>query len=35
MFHYYFFTLDPDDKVIESNLKQALYLADRAAEKTI
>ena len=33
MFHYYFFTLDPDDKVIDSNIKQALYLADGTAEK--
>jgi conjugative transposon TraK protein len=33
MFHYYFFTLDPDDKVIDNNLKQALYLADGTAEK--
>jgi conjugative transposon TraK protein len=33
MFHYYFFTLDPDDKVIDSNIKEALYLADGTAEK--
>jgi len=33
MFHYYFFTLDPDDKVIDNNLKQSLYLADATAEK--
>lgn len=33
MFHYYFFSLDPDDKVIDNNLKQALYLADVTAEK--
>lgn len=33
MFHYYFFTLDPDDKVININLRQALYLADASAEK--
>lgn len=33
MFHYYFFTLDPDDKVIDNNIKQALYLADATAEK--
>ena len=31
MFHYYFFTLDPDDKVIQSNIKHALYLADASA----
>ena len=28
MFHYYFFTLDPDDKVIQRNVTKALYLAD-------
>src|SRR4030095_7468382 len=28
MFHHYFFTLDPDDKVIQTNLTKALYLAD-------
>lgn len=33
MFHHYFFTLDPDDKVIEANLLQALYLADGSAKK--
>ena len=33
MFHYYFFTLDPDDKVIQSNLNKALYLADASAKK--
>jgi len=32
MFHYYFFTLHPDDKVIQSNIKRALYLADRTAQ---
>ena len=31
MFHYYFFTLDPDDKVIEANMSKALYLADGSA----
>src|SRR5690242_19644794 len=31
MFHHYFFTLDPDDKVIQSNITKALYLADRTA----
>jgi conjugative transposon TraK protein len=30
-FHEYFFTLDPDDKVIQTNLTKALYLADRSA----
>ena len=33
MFHYYFFTLDPDDKVIESNIRKALYLADASAKQ--
>lgn len=32
-FHLYFFTLDPDDKVIQSNIKKALYLADGSAKK--
>src|SRR6195952_507339 len=31
MFHHYFFTLDPDEKVIESNIGKALYLADESA----
>jgi len=31
MFHHYFFTLDPDEKVIESNISKALYLADESA----
>lgn len=33
MFHHYFFTLDPDDKVIEANISRALYLADGSAKK--
>lgn len=33
MFHRYFFTLDPDDKVIESNLAKALYLSDGSAKR--
>lgn len=33
MFHTYFFSLDPDEKVIESNLAKALYLADATAKK--
>lgn len=33
-FHHYFFTLDPDDKVIQSNITKALYLADNSAERT-
>lgn len=31
MFHHYFFTLDPDDKVIKANITRALYLADASA----
>ena len=33
MFHLYFFTLDPDDRVIEANITKALYLADASAKK--
>lgn len=33
MFHQYFFSLDPDDKVIQSNIDKALYLADGSAKK--
>ncbi len=33
MFHYYFFTLDPDDKVIQANITKALYLADGSAKR--
>src|SRR5258706_2368290 len=33
MFHYYFFTLDPDDKVIQSNIIKALYLDDGSAKQ--
>ena len=33
MFHHYFFTLDPDDKMIEANITKALYLADATAKK--
>lgn len=33
MFHHYFFTLDPDDKVIQSNITRALYLADASAKQ--
>lgn len=32
MFHYYFFTLDPDEKVINTNVAQALNLADASAK---
>ena len=30
-FHQYFFSLDPDDKVITANIGKALYLADESA----
>lgn len=33
MFHHYFFTLDPDDKVIQANVSNALNLADESAKK--
>lgn len=33
MFHYYFFTLDPDDEVIQENINKALYLADESAKR--
>jgi conjugative transposon TraK protein len=33
MFHQYFFTLDPDEKVIETNTLKALYLADASAKR--
>ena len=33
MFHHYFFTLDPDDKSIEANVKKAMYLADESAKR--
>ena len=33
MFHHYFFTLDPDEKVIDYNINKALYLADGSAKK--
>lgn len=32
-FHQYFFSLDPDDKVIQSNITKALYLADASAKR--
>jgi conjugative transposon TraK protein len=32
-FHQYFFTLDPDDKVIQANIAKALYLADGSAKE--
>lgn len=33
MFHQYFFSLAPDDKVIETNIRKALYLADGTAKQ--
>jgi conjugative transposon TraK protein len=33
MFHQYFFTMDPDDKVIETNISKAMYLADATAKQ--
>lgn len=33
MFHYYFFSLDPDEKVIDTHIRQALYLSDASAKK--
>lgn len=32
-FHNCFFTLDPDDKVIRTNITKALYLADESAKR--
>ena len=32
-FHEYFFTLDPDEKVIQANVTKALYLADASAKR--
>jgi conjugative transposon TraK protein len=32
-FHEYFFTLDPDEKVIQGNVTKALYLADASAKR--
>jgi len=32
MFHFYFFTMDPDEKVIQRNITKALYLADASAK---
>ena len=33
MFHHYFFSMDPDEKVIRSNIAMALNLADESAKK--
>jgi conjugative transposon TraK protein len=32
-FHKFFFSLDPDDKVIKSNISKALYLSDDSAKR--
>lgn len=32
-FHLHFFTLDPDDKAIKTNITKALYLADESAKR--
>lgn len=32
-FHNFFFTLDPDEKVIQANVTKALYLADASAKR--
>jgi conjugative transposon TraK protein len=33
VFHHYFFTLDPDEKMIQVNINKALYLADISAKQ--
>lgn len=33
MFHHYFFTMDPDDQVIQRHINKALYLADATAKQ--
>jgi conjugative transposon TraK protein len=33
MFHHYFFTMDPDEKVIQAHIAKALYLADGTAKQ--
>jgi conjugative transposon TraK protein len=33
MFHHFFFTLDPDEKMIQTNVNKALYLADISAKR--
>jgi conjugative transposon TraK protein len=33
MFHHFFFSLDPDEKVIQSHITKALYLADGSAKQ--
>ncbi len=33
MFHQYFFSMDPDEKLIQTNISKALYLADGTAKR--
>jgi conjugative transposon TraK protein len=33
MFHHWFFSLDPDEKAINTSIKKALYMADATAKK--
>ncbi|WP_192822750.1 conjugative transposon protein TraK [Rufibacter sp. LB8] len=33
MFHFYFFTLGPDEKAIQDHVSKALYLADESAKR--
>jgi conjugative transposon TraK protein len=33
VFHHYFFTLDPDEKVITRNITKAMYMADASAKR--
>lgn len=33
VFHHYFFTLDPDEKMIQANINKALYMADASAKR--
>jgi len=33
MFHVHFFTMDPDEQVIQTNISKALYLADASAKQ--
>jgi hypothetical protein len=32
MFHFYFYSLEPDDKLIKAHITKALYLADGSAK---
>lgn len=33
MFHFYFFTMEPDEQVIKSNVTKAMYLSDHSAKQ--